>query len=66
MDVSICIGTCQLGSGGAVILGRGAIRWHVRTQEVIASGTSGAAYVALVETVKHVVFLRQVQGIMLL
>ena len=41
-----------------------AISWHSRVQEVTASGTSEAEYVALSEVVKIVLFLRQVQEFM--
>ena len=43
---------------------KGAISWHSRVQEVTASGTSEAEYVALSEVVKIVLFLRQVQEFM--
>ena len=46
------------------MLAKGAISWHSRVQEVTASGTSEAEYVALSEVVKIVIFLRQVQEFM--
>ena len=46
------------------MLAKGAISWHSRMQEVTASGTSEAEYVALSEVVKEVLFLRQVQEFM--
>ena len=46
------------------MLAKGVITWHSRMQEVIASGTSQAEYVALSEVVKEVIFLRQVQEFM--
>ena len=51
-------------SGAVLILAKGAISWHSRIQEVTASGTSEAEYVALSEVVKEVLFLRQVQEFM--
>ena len=46
------------------MLAKGTVSWHSRTQEVTASGTSEAEYVALSEVVKEVLFLRQVQEFM--
>ena len=43
------------------MLAKEAISWHSRMQEVTASGTSEAEYVALSEVVKEVLLLRQVQ-----
>ena len=48
-------------SGVVLMLAKGAIIWHSRMQEVTASGTSEAEYVALSEVVNEVIFLRQVQ-----
>ena len=60
-DFATCLDTrCSL-SGGAVMLGNGNISWYFRTQEVTASATSEAEYVALAETVKELLFLRHVQ-----
>lgn len=43
------------------MLANGAISCHSRTQEITASVTSGAEYVALSEILKEVLFSRQVQ-----
>ena len=43
------------------MLAKEAISWHSRMQELTASGTSEAEYVALSEVVKEVLLLRQVQ-----
>ena len=43
---------------------KGAISCHSRMQEVTASGTSEADYVALLEMINEVIFLRQVQEFM--
>ena len=51
-------------SGAVLMLAKGAIGWHSRMQEVTASGTSEAEYVALSEMVKKVILLRQVQEFM--
>ena len=51
-------------SGAVLMLAKEAISWHSRMQEVTASGTSEAEYVALSEVVKKVLFLRQVQAFM--
>ena len=53
-----------IGFGCGVDAGEGTISWHSRMQEVTASGTSEAEYVALSEVVKEVLFLRQVQEFM--
>ena len=59
-----CLDTRRLTSGAVLMLAKGAISWHSRMQEVTASGTSEAEYVALPEVVKEVIFLRQVQKFM--
>ena len=46
------------------MLVKGAISWHSGMQEVTASGTSEAEYVALSEVVKEVLFWIQVQKFM--
>ena len=46
------------------MLAKGAISWHSRMQEVTASGTLEAEYVALSKVVKEVLFLRQVREFM--
>ena len=51
-------------SGALLMLAKGAISWHSRIQELTASDTSEAEYVALSEVVKEVLFLRQVQEFM--
>ena len=63
-DFGICLDTRRSGSGAVLMLAKGAISWHSRVQEVTASGTSEAEYVALSEVVKEVIFLRQVQEFM--
>ena len=45
-----------IGFGCGVDAGEGAISWHLRMQEVTASGTSDAEYVALSEEVNEVIF----------
>ena len=59
-----CLDTRRSVPGAVLILAKGAISWHSRMQEVTASGTSEAEYVALSEVVKEVLFLRQVQEFM--
>ena len=60
-----CLDTRRSVSGAVLMLAKGAISWHSRRmQEVTASGTSEAEYVALSEVVKEVLFLRQVQEFM--
>ena len=56
-----CLDTRRLVSGAVLMLAKGAISWHSRMQEMAASGTSEAEYVALSEVVKEVIFLRQMQ-----
>ena len=63
-DFGACLYTRRSVSGAVLMLAKGAISWHPRMQEVTASGTSEAKYVALSEAVKEVVFLRQVQEFM--
>ena len=63
-DFGACLDTRRLASGAVLMLAKGAISWHSRMQEVTASGTSEAEYVALSEVVKEVLFLRQVQKFM--
>ena len=59
-DFGACLDKRRSVSGAVLILAEGAIIWHSRMQEVTASGTSEAEYVALSEVVKEVIFLRQV------
>ena len=63
-DFGACLDTRRSVSGAALMLAKGAISWPSRVQEVTASGTSEAEYVALSEVVKEVLFLRQVQEFM--
>ena len=63
-DFGACLDTRRSVSGAVLMLANGAISWHSRMQEVTASGTSKAEYVALSEVVKEVLFLRQVQEFM--
>ena len=56
--------TQTIGFGCDVDAGVGVISWHSRMQEVTASGTSEAEYVALSEVVREVLFLSQVQEFM--
>ena len=56
-----CLDTRRSVSGAVLMLAKEAISWHSRMQEVTASDTSEAEYVALSEVVKEVLFLRQVQ-----
>ena len=63
-DFGACLDTRRSVSGAVLMLAKGTISWHSRMQEVTASGTSEAEYVALSEVVKEVIFLRQVQEFM--
>ena len=63
-DFGVCLDTRRSVSGAVLMLAKGAISWHSRMQEVTASGTSEAEYVALSKVVKEVIFLRQVQEFM--
>ena len=63
-DFGACLDTRRSVSGVVLMLAKGAISWHSRMQELTASGTSEAEYVALSEVVKEVLFLRQVQEFM--
>lgn len=56
-DCATCPNTRRSVSSGAVLLWGGAICWHSRTQEVTASATLDSEYMALVKTVKDVLFL---------
>ena len=59
-----CLDARRSVSGAVLMLAKGAISWHSRMQEVTASSTSEAEYVALSEVVKEVLLLRQVQEFM--
>ena len=63
-DFGACLDTRRSISGAVLMLAKGAISWHSSMQEVTASGTSEAEYVALSKVVKEVLFLRQVQEFM--
>ena len=63
-DFGVCLDTRRSVSGSVLMLAKGAISCHSRMQEVTASGTSEAEYVALSEVVKEVLFSRQVQEFM--
>ena len=63
-DFGACLDTRRSVSGAVLMLVKGAISWHLRMQEVTASGISEAEYVALSEVVNKVLFLRQVQEFM--
>ena len=63
-DFGACPDTRRSFSGAVLMLAKWAIGWHSRMQEVTASGTSEAEYVALSEGVKEVLLLRQVQEFM--
>ena len=63
-DFGACLDPRRSVSGAVLMLAKGAISWHSRVQEVTASGTSEAEYVALSEVVKEVLFLRHVQEFM--
>ena len=60
-DHATCSDSRRLVSGGAVMLGGGAVSWFSRAQRVTASASSKSEYVALVEIVTETKFLRQVQ-----
>ena len=63
-DFGTCLDTRRSVSGAVLMLAKGAISLHSRVQELTASGTSEAEYVALSEVVNEVLFLRQVQEFM--
>ena len=63
-DFGTCLDTRRSVSGAVLMLAKGAISLHSRIQEVTASSTSEAEYVALSEVVNEVLFLRQVQEFM--
>lgn len=58
-DYATCLDTRCSVSSGAILLGGGVISWYSRIQGITTSATS--EYVALVETVKETLFLRQVE-----
>ncbi|CAN0018146.1 unnamed protein product, partial [Ascophyllum nodosum] len=55
-DFGACLDTRRSVSGAVVMPANVAVSWHSRKQEVTASGTSEAEYVALSEAVKEGVF----------
>ena len=61
-DSAACPDTRRSVSGGAVMLGGGAISWFSRVQEVTAAASSESEYVALAKVVNELRFLRQVKG----
>ena len=63
-DFRACLDTRRSVSCAMLMLAKGAISWHSRMQEVAASGTSEAEYVALSEVVKEFLVLRQMQEFM--
>ncbi|CAN0277950.1 unnamed protein product, partial [Ascophyllum nodosum] len=63
-DFGACLDTGRSVVGAVLMLANWAITWHSRMQEVTASGTSEAEYVALSEVVIEVIFLRQMQEFM--
>ena len=64
-DFGACLDKRRSISGAVLMLAKGAISWHSRMQEVTASSTSEAEYVALSDVVKEVLFLRQVQELIM-
>ena len=63
-DFGACLDTRRSVLGAVLMLAKWAISWHSRMQEVTASGTAEAEYVALSEVATEVLFLRQVQEFM--
>ena len=52
-------------SGGLIMCGGASVCWFSRTQKCVTLSTSEAAYVALGDAVKELLFLRQIWGFML-
>ena len=63
-DHTSCQDTRRSVSGGAVMLCRGAISWFSQAQRITATATSESEYVALVEIVNELRFVRQVKAFM--
>ena len=63
-DFGACLGTRRSVSGAVLMLAKGGISCHSRMQEVTASGTSEAEYVASSQMINELLFLRQVQEFM--
>ena len=63
-DHASCPDTRRSVSGGAVMLGGGAVSWFSRAQRITATATSESEYVALAEVVNELRFLRQVKAFM--
>ena len=61
-DFATCPDTRRAVSGGAVMLGGGAISWFLRAQKVTTAASSESEYVALPEVVNELRFHRQVMG----
>ena len=59
---STCLDTRRSASDGGVLLGRGAIIFFSMAQATTAEGTLEAGYVTILEIVKEVQFLHQVQA----
>ena len=55
-DFGACLDMRRSVSGAVLILAKGAITWHSKMQEVTASGTSEAEYIAFSDVVKEVLF----------
>ena len=55
-DFGACLDTRRSVSGAVLMLAKGAISWHSKMQEVTASGTSEAEYVALSEVERKFYF----------
>ena len=64
VDHAPCPDTRRSVSGGAVMLGGGAISWFLRAQRLTATATSESEYVALAEIVNKLRFLRQMKAFM--
>ena len=63
-DHASCLDTRRSVSGGAGLLGGGAISWFSRAQKITATATSELEYVTLAEIVNELRFLRQVKAFM--
>ena len=61
-NFATCPDTRRSVSGGAVMLGGGAISWFSKVQKVTAAALSESEYVTLAEVVNELHFLRPVKG----